>query len=88
MVDGCGQLFLYNTKTGVHKQITFDDGHKQEASWSPCGNYLAFGFSNDKVKRIAIQNVYTGKRIFVTSEHSVCTYPSWSMNFTVIPVIK
>ena len=88
MVDGVGQLFLYNVKNGKHTQLTFDDGHKQEPSWSPCGNYLAFGFSNDTTKRIAIQSLLTGTRHFITSEDVVCTYPSWSMNFSVFPLVK
>ncbi len=88
MVDGIGQLFLYNVKTGIHKQITFDQGHKQEASWSPCGNYIAFGFSNGNAKRIALQNICTGKRIFVTDENSLCTYPAWSINFKDFPILK
>ena len=88
MVDGVGQLFLYNVKNQKHTQITYDQGHKQEATWSPCGNYLAFGFSTDSAKRIAIQNLATGRREFITHENDVCTYPSWSMNFTVFPAIK
>ncbi len=88
MVDGIGQLFLYNVNTGVHKQITFDEGHKQEASWSPCGNYIAFGLSNGNSKRICIQNIFTNKRFFVTDQDSLCTYPSWSLNFKNFPILK
>ncbi len=88
MVDGVGQLFLYSVVTGKDIQITFDGGHKQEVSWSPCGHYVVFGFSNEKSKRIAIQNIQTGSRHFITDEKMLCTYPSWSPNFTVFPVIK
>ena len=34
--------FATMKRPGKHTQITSDKGNKDEASWSPCGNYLLY----------------------------------------------
>ena len=87
MIDGTAQIFIYSILMGTEKQLTVDAGHKQEVTWSPCGNYLAYEFSLGNQKRIAIQSLLTGKRTFITSETDACRYPSWSLNFTIFPAL-
>lgn len=86
MVDGIGQLWIYHTKTGKHTQITYDQGHKQEASWSPCGNYIVYCLGNGASKCLVMHNLLTGTKRKITSPSVQCSYPSWSMNFSVFPV--
>lgn len=76
------QIFLYNLATKEHKQITFDKGSKDECSWSPCGNYLTFVKQEGVKSRIAVLNMITQESFFLTSEMDICSYPSWSPNYT------
>ena len=83
--NGVAQIMIYDFSKGTEKQITSDYGHKMECSWSPCGNYLAFSFQDGQNKRIAIQNLLTNKRRFLTSTKNRCSYPSWSINYSRFP---
>lgn len=80
------QIFLYNLETKEHKQLTFDKGNKDECSWSPCGNYLAFVVKNGQSGRIAIHNMLTGERFYSTSDQEECSYPTWSCKFADIGI--
>ncbi len=77
-IKGVMQLFVYDTKTKKHKQITFDAGDKEESSWSPCGNYLAYCVDTKKQSRIAVMNIATHEYTFITAASERCSYPSWS----------
>ncbi len=80
------QVFMYTMDTKEHKQITFDKGNKDECSWSPCGNYLAFVLKEGKSSRIVIFNMLTGERFFLTGEDEECSYPAWSPNYTDLSI--
>jgi len=84
---GIMQIFTYDFAKKQEKQVTFDAGHKQECSWSPCGNYLMYGLVDGKNQRIASHSLLTGKSKFLTPEGKVCTYPSWSSVYTSLPVV-
>ena len=77
-VRGVLQLFVYNPATDQHRQITFDVGSKDECSWSPCGNYLAFSVDNGNSGRIEIFNFFTNERQIISPRSKICRYPSWS----------
>lgn len=81
------QLFSYDEVTGKHTQITFDKGNKDEASWSPCGNYLLFSVDEGSRARIAQLNLMTKERRYLTSSTDDCTYPAWSDRYDHFPVI-
>ncbi len=76
--SGVMQLFAYDLKTKQHAQITFDAGNKEESCWSPCGNYVAFAYSNGNSNRIAVHHLVTNERIYLTDTHENCCYPAWS----------
>lgn len=78
LVDGVSQIMLYDLKEGTTKQLTTDLAHKEESSWSPCGNYLVFSVSDQKTKRLAVHNMSTGQRRFITGSAYRYSYPSWS----------
>lgn len=77
------QLFVYDFKTGTHTQITQGGSSKEEASWSPCGNYIIFGSNKGMESRIAQVHVPTKKIKYVTSEQDNCTYPTCSPVYDV-----
>ncbi len=87
-INGVMQLCSYDVKTRNHEQITFDRGNKEECSWSPCGNYLAFVVDNGSSSRIAVLNVLTHEKSFITSTRDRCTYPSWSPNYGVPLIVS
>jgi TolB protein len=85
---GVMQLFLYDFGKKEEKQLTFDAGHKQECTWSACGNYLAYAAVEGKNQRIVSHSLLTGKKKFLTPEGKVCTYPSWSSLYSIFPVVE
>ncbi len=87
IVKGTMQLFVCDLDTHQHKQLTFDKGHKEECSWSPCGNFVLFAEENKDKSRIAMLNLVTNHRQYVTPEKQVCTYPAWSPSFEQFPVV-
>lgn len=78
LCDGVMQIFICNLAKKEHQQITFDKGDKEECTWSPCGNYLAFSVDTGKTSRIAIHSMLTTERLYITAEHDKCSYPAWS----------
>lgn len=88
MIHGTMQLFAYDVETQEHTQLTFDRGNKEECSWSPCGNFLLFSYELGIKSRIALLNVVTNKRQFLTSEKQVCSYPCWSPAYDEFPVVS
>jgi len=76
--NGVMQIFVYDCVAKTHAQITFDNAHKEQSSWSPCGNYLAFTQDDGKTTRIAVHHIISGERVFLTSADERCSYPTWS----------
>jgi len=88
MVKGIMQIFVYNPSNGLHKQLTFNSGNKEECSWSPCGNYLLFAVENNNKSRLAIMNLLTNKTNFITDVGDSCDYPFWSPFYDTFPVVN
>ena len=86
LISGVSQIMVYDLDTEHTKQLTSDLAHKEEASWSPCGNYLVFSVSDKTTKRLAIENLLTKKRIFITGSNYRYSYPSWSPRYPLFPV--
>ena len=87
-IDGVMQLCTYDLKSRCITQITFDRGNKEECTWSPCGNYLAFVVDSGSVTRIALLNLITQERSFLTASNERCSYPCWSPNYAVPLIIS
>jgi tol-pal system beta propeller repeat protein TolB len=77
-IDGAMQIFLYDLKEKTHQQVTFDVGNKEECTWSPCGNYVAYVVDTGGASRIAVMNLLTDERSYITPASERCSYPSWS----------
>lgn len=88
LIGNTMQLFIYDLKTKEHIQITNDEGNKDECTWSPCGNYLAFSLEKDASSAIAVMNVYTKERFLLTGPDAQCSYPSWSPLYEVDLISK
>lgn len=78
MERGVMQLYLYDVARKQHTRLTSDAGNKEEFSWSPCGNYLLFSVDQAGKSRIAVLNLLTHQRVYITPSGNHCTYPSWS----------
>jgi len=87
IVNGVMQIFNYDVATEQHRQLTFDAGNKEECSWSPCGNFLLFSYEQGMHSRIAMLNVITNKRQYITGPNQVCSYPCWSPAYHDFPVV-
>ncbi|KKP35588.1 MAG: Protein TolB [candidate division TM6 bacterium GW2011_GWF2_32_72] len=87
MEKGIMQIFIYDFKTKVHKQLTFDNAQKEEASWSPCGNYLLFSVESESNTRLAYLNLLTNQIKMVGGPKSNISYPSWSPIYSEFPAI-
>ncbi len=85
LVDGVSQIIVHDCKTEKTKQITTDSTHKEESSWSPCGRFLTFSVDDTKAKRIAIQNIATGERHYLTKDACRYSYPVWSPRYQHFP---
>ncbi len=88
IVSGTMQLFIYDLAHKTHTQITHDSGNKEECSWSPCGNYLVFSVENRDKSRIAMHNLLTKKRSYLTAQSSYCCYPAWSSYYAEFPAVS
>lgn len=78
MIEGRGQIMCYDVKKDSIKQITHDGTHKEEVSWSPCGNYILFATEDNNKKQLVVQSMLTQKRTTLTDGTSSVTYPYWS----------
>lgn len=87
LVEGVSQIMVYDLETEITQQVTKDLLHKEEASWSPCGNYLVFSVADKTSKRLAIQSLLTGKRHTITDSKYRYSYPSWSGTYHTFPAI-
>lgn len=89
MVEGVMQIFTYDLATKSHEQLTFDTMNKQEAAWSPCGNWLIYGMNMPgKPGRIAMLNRHSRMQQYLTNEADDCSYPDWSPRYCQFPVIS
>ncbi len=86
-VNGVMQLCVYDCNTKGNHQITFDQGHKIDCCWSPCGNYIVYCQQQGAESRIAMIHVAMRKRTFITSAHEYCTCPAWSPIYDIVPVV-
>ncbi|MBT4855839.1 hypothetical protein HOM50_02640 [bacterium] len=80
-VDRLLQLYCYDFKTGEQRQVTFDDGHKDECSWSPCGNYLVYSSEKGVNSRIGCLHLPTKSTRFLTPVDEHWSFPAWSPVF-------
>ncbi len=88
LVNGIMQIFIYDLATKVHEQLTFDALNKQEAAWSPCGNWLIYGMSKlGKPGRIAMMNRHSKTQEYLTKVGDDCSYPDWSPRYYQFPVV-
>ncbi len=78
LIEGRGQVMCYDFKTNSTKQITTDSIHKEECSWSPCGNYILFATEEKNKKQLVVHSMLTGKQSSITDGTSSITYPAWS----------
>jgi TolB protein len=85
LIGGVSQILVYDLDTEQTEQVTKDLAHKEESSWSPCGNYLVFSVSDTKTKRLAVHNLLTNKRRFITGSAHRYSYPSWSPCYLLFP---
>jgi Tol biopolymer transport system component len=76
-VNGVMQIYMMDMNTKKHTKITNDPGDKIDPSISPCGNYVTFACQKGKKSRIALQHLYTSKRIWMTNADEYCYAPSW-----------
>ena len=88
MVRGTMQIFTYDPRTKLSKQVTFGKGNKEECSWSPCGNYLLFSLERGTKSRVAMLHLLTGRQHFVTSCKDNNYYPAWSPIYAEFPSVR
>lgn len=86
--QGVVQLFCYDEATGKDIQITSDSGNKEEASWSPCGNYVMYVVEHKGKGRVVHLNMLTKEQRYITDENSNCSYPNWSDRYDQFPVLS
>lgn len=86
-IKGVMQLFSYNTRSGIHTQLTHDTAQKEECVWSTCGTLLLCSVNDSKSSRIAFYNTITHNYHFITPECSKCHYPAWSIVYNEYPVV-
>ncbi|HJM69185.1 MAG TPA: hypothetical protein QGF02_04525 [Candidatus Babeliales bacterium] len=80
--DNMLQLCTYDFKTKETRQVTHDRlGHKDESSWSPCGNYLACSVEKSAQSRIACFHLPTKSCRFLTPADEYWSFPAWSPHF-------
>lgn len=83
LVNGWMQIMVYDPATKEHTQLTSDRGNKQECSWSPCGSYVAFSVEEGVKSRIAVLNLQTDERSYLTPPGMRCRFPSWSPRYEI-----
>jgi TolB protein len=86
-VDGIMQIFTYDVATKMHQQLTFDPLNKQEAAWSPCGNWLIYAAGKQGKSRIAMLNRHSKEQVYLTKIGQDCSYPDWSPRYNQFPVV-
>ncbi len=77
-IKGVAHIVLHDLKTNEKEYITNDSVHKEDLSFSPCGNFVAFSIVCDGNQQVVVQSLLTGKRTFITPAGNNCGYPCWS----------
>ncbi|MFH0898293.1 MAG: hypothetical protein V1855_01830 [bacterium] len=80
------QLFTmtFTDRGVVEQQCTFNEGDKLDASWSPCGNYIAFTFdfknkkTGKRIPQIGVFNCLSGKIRVLTHDKYPKSFPDWT----------
>ncbi|MFH1831235.1 MAG: hypothetical protein ABH827_00380 [bacterium] len=88
LVNKTFQLFTMSfTEHGVvEKQCTFGSGDKLDATWSPCGRYIAFTYdhknekTNKMIPQIGVLNCRSGNIRVLTHSKFPKSFPCWSAN--------
>lgn len=88
LVSGQAQIFVYDQVTDTHTRITHDGGNKDECCWSPCGSYLIFSVEQGLSSRLALFNMHTHERKYITSADQRCSYPCWSGMYSQFPACQ
>lgn len=88
IVSGTMQLFVYDIKSKIHTQLTFDKGNKEECAWSPCGTKMLYSVEEmGKKSRIAMMSILSNERHFLTDLQQDCSFPDWSPVYEQYPVV-
>jgi len=77
-INGIMQLCIYDIKKQIERQMTDTIGDKIDPTWSPCGSYIAFCYTQGIRSEICVYNVITGEQYRVSPENESCAYPAWS----------
>ena len=86
-VNGLMQLCVYDCATKESRQITYDQGHKIDCCWSPCGNSIVLCQQQGPESRIAMIHVAMRKKTYITGPQDFCTCPAWSPIYDTVPVV-
>lgn len=87
MVKKMMQIYVYDVKSGKHKQLTHDNSSKGACVWSPCGQYLLFDETKSGSSRLVLLHVLSGSRRFLTPPGIHCSYPDWSPVYKLLPTV-
>jgi Tol biopolymer transport system component len=88
MVNRIMQLFEFDLGTKQHRQLTFSPTNKDDCSWSPCGNIIAYSEEDKGRGRLAMLNLLTKEHYYLTPEGENYSYPSWSPAYSMPPVLS
>ena len=85
-IKGVFQLFTLNVSADQphEKQLTFNQGDKNEPTWSECGKYVAFSYGHRKpgtgklTNQIAMLNTVSGKMRVLTTGKEHKSFPCWT----------
>jgi Tol biopolymer transport system component len=80
-VKGGVQVCIYDIDSGTSEQLTNDAGDKDECCWSSCGNYIYYAVCYGYKSRIAVMNVLSHEKKWITKAGDICTYPAASPVF-------
>ncbi len=78
IIEGKGQIMSYDCTKKTTEQLTYDGPHKDEVSWSPCGNYLLFAAEENNKNYVAVFNNATKEQKYLTDGTYNISYPYWS----------
>jgi TolB protein len=80
-VNGTVQVYIHDIGSAVSEPLTKDTGDKDECCWSACGNYVYYSVCHGYKSRIAVMNLLSHERKWITNENDICTYPAASPAF-------
>lgn len=77
-INGYTQIFMWDKITANHQQITYDNTYKDNCSWSPCGQYIAYSVEQGSQLGIAVWSMATKQQKMITPLYERCSFPAWS----------